>query len=88
MILTVPVGVTVPDNDPSSFIMACTTGCNSGGSYMTYDSTLRELTITSAFTSYLTGGSTVSFSLTGWTNPDDSEEYVFSLATKFDESST
>ena len=31
----------------------------------------------------MTGGSTVSFSLTGWTNPDDSDSYVFSLDTYF-----
>ena len=71
MVLTVPSGVTVPDNSVSGFTMDYIEGCTRAGS-LDYDSSTRELTIEDAFGTYLEGGSSdVSFDLTGWTNPSD-----------------
>ena len=86
IVLTVPSGVTVPSNSVSSFSMTCDAGCNTAGN-LSYSSSDSELTIENAFTSYLDGGSKLTFSLTGWTNPSDTATYEFSLATFFNDGS-
>lgn len=83
LVLTVPTGVTVP-NSAKSFSVSCTSGCdNLGSKTISYSSS--KLTITGAFSSYLSGGSDLKFDVTGWTNPSDTETYTFTLETFFDD---
>ena len=72
MILTVPDGVTVPSNSVSDFVMVCTSGCDTAGT-LSYDSGDRQITIEDSFGSYVDAGSSISFSLFGWTNPTDTD---------------
>ena len=88
LVLTVPTGVTVPSDDVSTFSMICSAGCSTGSGMLSYDSSTRELTIESAFTSFMQASNTLTFSITGWTNPSDTSTYEFALETYFKPSTT
>ena len=66
--------------------MSCDSGCNTAGT-LSYSSSNRELTIENSFTSYLASDSTITFTLTGWTNPTSTSTMEFTLATFFDDGS-
>lgn len=57
MVIKVPPGVTVPDNNVSNFSLKCTLGCSSAATaVLTYVSGSRELSIAGAFGSYINAG--------------------------------
>jgi len=82
MVLTVPSGVTVVDNDVSDYTVTCSSGCtNAASASISYSAAYRQVTISDAFSSYTASSTTVTISVTGWTNPDDSESYDFTIDT-------
>lgn len=77
MTITVPSGVTVP----GSLTVKCISGCLSAG-VLSWDSVKSQIKIRSAFNNgYIVGGTKVSFTVTGFTNPNDSAERSLSILT-------
>lgn len=89
MLIEVPNGIEIEDDDVSSFSMSCSSGCDNGsGATLSWDGS-SLLTVEDAFSSYVDGRSTetVTFEITGWTNPVDADDYEFTIYTNFVESS-
>jgi len=88
IVITVPTGVTVVDN-ASDFEWSCESGCNTSPSGVSFDwnSGDRTLTITNVFlggdVDDFKAGQTIIFTITGWTNPTDSQDHDFIVTTKF-----
>ena len=77
--LTVPSGITVPSSVNLQFV--CSAGCKQNGS-LTYSANTGTIQIKNAFqNSYLQGGTTIRFTLTGFTNPTDTAVRTFTLMT-------
>ena len=84
LIINVPNGVTVPS--AGSMSNACTVGCGAAGTF-TWNSGTRELTLSSAFTNFVAGTNdspgTITFTVTGFTNPTDTNAYAFTISTYY-----
>ena len=76
MVITVPAGITYPNG----LTLSCSAGCSGS---VTPTTTPTTITINNAFNSYI-NGNTVTFVLTGFTNPADSNLRTFELMTQYD----
>eukprot|EP00349_Pseudokeronopsis_sp_Brazil_P003349 CAMPEP_0202963904 /NCGR_PEP_ID=MMETSP1396-20130829/7959_1 /ASSEMBLY_ACC=CAM_ASM_000872 /TAXON_ID= /ORGANISM="Pseudokeronopsis sp., Strain Brazil" /LENGTH=190 /DNA_ID=CAMNT_0049685551 /DNA_START=1052 /DNA_END=1624 /DNA_ORIENTATION=+ len=74
--------------DPSGITISCSSNCDSSSSTITFDEDLRKLTLEDIFTSYVTGGDTVTFDLGGFINPDIAGSYYFTITSYEDSSGT
>ena len=78
LIINVPSGVTV--SSAGAFSNACTVGCGAAGTF-TWNSGSRELTLAGAFTNFVAAPGTITLTVTGFTNPGDSNAYPFTIST-------
>ena len=88
IVITVPSGVTIPDDDVTFFSYDCTLGCDdTNPGSLVWSSGDRELTMIGAFSEYLDSGNIIKFTITGWQNPADSQIAEFFISTIFIDSS-
>mmetsp|Transcript_35853 Transcript_35853/g.34903 ORF Transcript_35853/g.34903 Transcript_35853/m.34903 type:complete len:115 (+) Transcript_35853:1121-1465(+) len=72
--------------DSASLSLTCSSNCDDSSPTLTYDDSLRKLTLEDIFTSYVSGGSTVMFDMGGFINPDISGSYFFTITSYEDTS--
>ena len=86
MVFTVPSGIKIPLNDPSGQLtLDCISTCTDAGATMTYSDITRLLYIKNIFNSYVDADTTFEFSIKGWTNPSDTTEQIWTIATEWEE---
>lgn len=77
--------VTVPTNYATNFKATCTKGCTSSGATFVWTQATNRMRVSNIFPSYLTTGTAVEITITGWTNPETSTVAIFSLETMFND---
>ena len=84
--ITVPSGVVVPS--ASSLTTVCNAGCKSSGT-LTWTASSSTISIANMFlNTYLAKGTTIQFTITGWTNPGDTSTRSFIVFHKYKSGST
>ena len=85
MILKVPDGITIDSDLVDDFTIVCSEGCSSDSATMSYDDSDgdQDVYISGAFASYLEGGNTITFAITGWTNPAEEGPFDFEVDIMF-----